>query len=483
MRGWALILAFSLAGVVLPACRSNPNTHNVAGLVRPRPDRAEGATPDWSTPVLGRTEEDAASPSRLERAPVPDARTRPHIGDGVPRKLELRGAPLSEALHLIASLANVNIYLDAGLDQTIDLSFPSVTLDDALSALLDRNGLGLVEDPPGIFWVTRADGGEVITRRFQLRSIDGGEILENLKALAPTATLVIDANANFMVARAPSREMDLLSDYLAGADRVKRQVLIEVEVLEVALDDRFEFGVQMLLSDPNFLGEAGLTVDQTLGQSADSFSAMVDLLDFDLSATIDALERFGTVNVISSPRVLAITRTSATIDVVREIPYVETSTEISSGAGSGTVGTTSQQTVAFKEAGIKLKVTPVIQEDELVQLAVVQEFSEVTDFFLGIPVLDTRRVDNQFVVRGDQAVLLGGLMQNRIREEDRGVPILMHLPLIGRLFRSDNDTQERRELLVMITARVLDPEQAAALSRQYERNFQQRVRGSGVTGP
>lgn len=477
----SMLLAF-LSAAALAACRSRPDARAVAGLEPARPDRAEAPRPDWDEAVLGRDQEPVFGP--FTPAPVVEAVAppRPRLGDESLRQIELRGVPLSEALHLIGSQAGVNLYLDAGLEQTIDVSFPAVTLDDALAVLLERNGLGLVEEPPGVYWVTRADGGEVLTRRFQLRSIDGSELLANLQALAPAATLVVDTNANFLVARAPSRELELLAEYLQAADRVKRQVLIEVEVLEVALDDHFEFGVQGLLSDPDFLGEAGLTVEETLGLSGDAFTATIDLLDFDLSATVDALERYGTVNVISSPRVLAITRTLASIDVIREIPYVETTTEISSGAGAGTVGTTSQETVAFKEAGIKLKVTPIIQEDELVQLAVLQEFSEVVDFFQGIPVLDTRRVDNQFVVRGDQAVLLGGLMQNRTREEDQGVPVLMHIPVLGRLFRSDEDTQERRELLVMITARVLDPEQAAALSRLYEQNFERRLRGSGVPG-
>jgi general secretion pathway protein D len=474
------VLLFGVCGAVLAACRLAPDARHVAGLVPPRPDRAAPVV-DWREPRI-ELPRAAAAPSE----PPPSAAAlppRPRLGDETPRQLDLRGAPLSEALHLIGALAGVNLYLDAGLDRPVDASFPAVRLDDALTVLLERNGLDLSEDPPGIFWVTRADAGRLETRRFQLSSIAGADLLENLKALVPGATLVVDPNANFLVVRAPRAELELVAEYLGAADRVKRQVLIEVEVLEVGLSDEFQLGLEHALSDPDFLGEAGLVLEQGLSVDSSDFSATIDLDDFDLATTITALERFGTVNVISSPRVLAITNTQAAIDVIREIPYVETTTEISSGSGAGTVGTTSQQSVAFKEAGIKLVVAPVIQEGGLVQLAVKQEFSEVVDTFLGIPVLDTRRVDNQFVVRGDQAVLLGGLLQNKTREEDRGVPVLMHIPLLGRLFRSDADTHERRELLVMITARVLDPEEAAELSRRYEHGFQQRLQGSGVGTP
>ncbi|MSR61026.1 MAG: hypothetical protein EXS08_01080 [Planctomycetes bacterium] len=382
----------------------------------PRPDRAADERVAWRAkatlpPVP------SAPPAVIESTPEP--RARPRFGDDTLRQLDLRGAALSEALHLIATLAGVNIYLDGGLDQAIDVSFPAVTLDDALDVLLERNGLALVEDPPGIFWVMRSDGSDVAVQRFQLRSIAGVDLLENLRALVPAATLVVDPNANFLVARAPRRDLELVGDYLAAADRVKRQVLIEVEVLEVILNDDFQLGMQHAFNDPNVLGAAGVTISSDLATAGDIFSATLDFHDFDLVSTITALERFGTVNVISSPRVLAITNTQASIDVIREIPYIETSTAIDAGTGNGAT-TTSQQSVAFKEAGIKLKVTPVIQEGELVQLAVTQEFSEVVDVFLGIPVLDSRRVDNHFVVRGDQAVLLGGLMQNRRKPAGRG---------------------------------------------------------------
>lgn len=474
----ALVLTLQAAA----ACHS-PRRGPGTAVQAPRADRERAPQAHWNEPVtrLALPERVGADAPQQGAAPSPAEVVVPRLSDDAVRQLDLRGAPLSEALHLIGSLAGVNMYLDAGLDRPVDASFPAVTLDDALEVLLERNGLVLVEDPPGMFFVSRADGSEDLSRRFQLRSTNGGDLLENLRALAPGVTIVLDPNQNFVLARGPKRELDVVADYLEAADKVKLQVLIEVEILEIALDDEFQLGIEMALTDPDFLGEFGLGVSQDLSTSSGAFSATLDLNDFSLSSTIDALETFGTVQVISSPRVLAITNTSALIEVIQEIPYVETTTAITSGSGAGTVGTTSQASVAFKDSGIKLSVSPVVQEADLVQLSVNQEFSEVIDTFQGIPVLNRRKVENQFVVRGDQAVLLGGLLQDRTSEEDRGVPLLMHIPILGRLFRSDADNRQRRELLVMMTARVLDPEEAARLSRVYEQRFQERVGASGAT--
>jgi type II secretory pathway component HofQ len=418
----------------------------------------------------------AGGQAQPERTPP---REPPHIGDDVPRELELRGAALSEALHLIASMAGLNIYLDADLSQAVDASFPSVTLDDALSVLLARNGLELVEEPPGVYWVTRNDGSEAAMARFQLGSANGADLVENLKALVGSDTvLVVDPDQNFLIVRGRQRDVDAVGEYLSGADRLKRQVLIEVEILEVDLSDEFQLGLLHALSDDDLLGDAALDVSADFSTNAGQFLATITSEDGTWTTTINALRRYGVVNVLSSPRVLALSNTPAKIDVVTEIPYIDTSTSIT--GGGGTTGTTSQQTVAFKEAGIKLMVTPVIQADGVVQLAIQQEFSEVVDFFNGIPVLDKRNVDTKLLVRERESVALGGLIQSRRQEEDTGIPVLMHLPLLGRLFRSDEDRGRRRELLVLLTPRILDPSQANDLARTLRHDFQARARASGA---
>ncbi|MEW6071881.1 MAG: secretin N-terminal domain-containing protein [Planctomycetota bacterium] len=420
----------------------------------------------------------AAVPSPPE-APAPP----PRIGDDTPRQLDLRGVPLSEAVHLIAAMAGVNVYLDADLGQPVDASFPAVTLDDALAILLARNGLALVEDPPGIFWVAPDDESQPAAATFQLQSINGEDVLANLQGLLSDDTaLVVDRNQNLVIVRGSRADVEAARAYLAEADRLKRQVLIEVEILEIILDDEYSFGLRHVLSDPDFLGESTLEIDQDLSTGAEAFTATLDLHGYSLSSTIDALSSYGIVRVLSSPRVMAITNTQATIQVVTEIPYIETSTSIQ-GGGAGQVGTTSQTSVAFKEAGIKLEVTPVVQAGGVVQLAVNQELSEVVDFFLGVPVLDKRTVVNQFLVNGTETAVIGGLMQDRVSEVDEGVPVLMHVPLLGRLFRNDHDETQKRELLILITPRELDPSAAAALAGQYESQFEARSRAGGFADP
>jgi type II secretory pathway component GspD/PulD (secretin) len=166
---------------------------------------------------------------------------------------------------------------------------------------------------------------------------------------------------------------------------------------------------------------------------------------------------------------MTVSNREASIQVVEEIPYIQV-TAVTSGTTGG-VGSTVQETVEFKEAGIRLKVTPTIQGDDILQIVVDQELSEVIDFFNSIPVLDTRKLTTQFLVRDGETVVLGGLMQDRHSEQNRGVPLLMHIPIIGRFFRSDEDSSTKRELLLFVTSRVLDPGQAARLAPVYQQDY------------
>ncbi len=466
------VLAFALAGSA--SCGVVPHaTKPLEPTLAARRD----ADLRWATKVEEPPLEAAPrAVSSYSSVPPPQ---RPRLGDDVPRELDLRGVPLGEALHLIASMAGVNLLLDAGLSERVDASFPAVKLDDALSVLLARHGLRMVEDPPGIFRVTRADALVPVQAQFALSSVQGPDIVANLQALVSGATkIVVEPGQNFLVVQGPERDVDTVARYLGQADRPEPQVLIEAEILEVALDDRFQFGVQHLLQDADLTGRAMIDVDQDFSTADDSFSGVISLNGFDLTTTVNAIEEFGSVHIVSSPRVLAVTNTEARIDVVTEVPYIQTTTSIT--GTSGQIGTTSQQSVAFKEAGVKLTVTPSVRSGGIVRLVIDQEFSEVVDFFQGIPVLDSRHLATQFLVREDQAVVLGGLIENRKTEDDRGVPILMHLPLLGRLFRGDDDRLQRRELLILITSRILDPEEAAALAGEYQRDFAKKSQGAGV---
>ena len=436
------------ATALLGAC------HHPSIGVEPWPEEVFGGMQD--SPLLL----DLGTP-QLETEPAPAV--VPRIGDDRLYDLDFGEASLAEAINMIAQKAEANIYLDTDLSQQINASFPSVTLDDALQALLSRNGLRLAQGPGEVFWIESNDGSKPTLAEFQLSSIRAADVAENVLGLVSGDTrVVVDTAHNYVLVRGTEGDVNAIGAYLRGVDRLKPQVLIELHLFEVRLDDSFDWAVNGSF-DGTVSGDT-LSLLQSLGSATAPFSAT--LTDDDFQLTIQTLRRYAGLELLSSPRVLAVTNTEALVEVVEEIPYIEV-TSVTSGTTGG-IGSTVQETVQFKEAGLKLAVTPTIQADGVLQVAINQELSEVIDTFNSIPVLDTRTLGSSFLVRDRETIVLGGLMQDRHQEVDRGVPLLMHVPILGSLFKSDADVVEKRELLVFVTTRILDPAQAARLAPFYQ---------------
>jgi type II secretory pathway component GspD/PulD (secretin) len=314
-------------------------------------------------------------------------------------------------------------------------------------------------------------------RTFRPRSASATVVAENVRALvAASTTVVIEPSQNLIVVRGTRDDIEIVRNYLIKADGAQRQVLIEVRVLEVTLGDNFQLGITHDVAGS--LDGHLFNLIQGLGTTDTSFEFNFTSRDGDVDSTINAIRRLTGTDLVSSPRVLALTGTEASIEVIREVPYINvTSTQTSSGTGQGT---SVLQQVQFKEAGMKMTVTPTIQDDGSVRILIDQELSEVIDTFNQIPVIDRRTIKSNFLVQDRSTVVLGGLMQDKRTQVDKGMPGLMDIPLLGRLFRSDNDVADKRELLVFLTPRIVQPEEAELLNGILKREYSERISETGV---
>ena len=449
--------------------------------------RAEPETDGSREPVLSLPLELPPPTPRREPASVisPHARAEQRIlvpaaleGEETFR-LELRDRPLGEAIHTIAEMGGVNVYLDSNLSQRVDASFPSVRLSDALRTLLLRNELQMTEDPPGVWWVSSHASNLPARAQFRVSSVNLNEVAGYLgNMVGAGTTVIVDAGRNLVVVSGSRADVDFVGEYLEAADRLQSQVLIEARIVEVTLDDRFELGISHDFGNLD-IGDGAISVMQSLRTTNNgNFAISLADDDGDVDSTISALKQYLGLELISSPRVVAINGTQAKIEVVREIPYIQVTSTTTSGGGN--LGTAVLEEVQFKEAGVKLSVTPAIQEDRVIQIQIVQELSEVVERFNGIPVIDTRMVSTSFQVGDGQTLVIGGLMQDRASKSDRGVPGLMNIPLLGRLFRSDEDQTEKRELILFLTPTIVDSGQASALTNTFRDVYRERRAALGL---
>ena len=189
--------------------------------------------------------------------------------------------------------------------------------------------------------------------------------------------------------------------------------------------------------------DSSRAVDLGVIDSFGNFTWSVISGDVMLGLEISALEESGFAEIVSQPKVITGDKQQASIESGTEIAYQEAS---ASGA----------TTVAFKEAVLKLDVTPQITPDDniIMDLKINQDnVGELTN--AGIPTIDVTELNTQVLVADGQTVVLGGIFQNNVVTGQSKVPLLGDIPVLGRLFRKDTKSEDKKELIIFVTPRIM----------------------------
>jgi MSHA biogenesis protein MshL len=250
---------------------------------------------------------------------------------------------------------------------------------------------------------------------------------------------------------------------------IQRQVLIEAKIVEVTLDRSFEFGV-----DWNVIAKAGTGTIAAHSTMAPRATGNVEFTlsggNGQINVVLNALETQGDVRVLSSPRVSALNNQRAVFDVTTgEIVFNVTQTPVPNPGGLPTF--VAQVTPQQVNVGIVLDVLPQIGADNTVTMNIRPVVTSVsrTETFIGpdnvrftAPVIDTRETDTMARLRGNETIIIGGLMQTRREKIRSGIPGLRSIPLLGALFTTYKDVERKAELVIFLTPTIIAGQPAAA---------------------
>jgi general secretion pathway protein D len=246
---------------------------------------------------------------------------------------------------------------------------------------------------------------------------------------------------------------------LADLDRPVRAALVEVMVAEVRLTGSETFGVEWL--SQQIQRSNGSVIGGTLGNLGVSRGTGLSLAFSDrsgvLRALFSALSSSSKARLLSSPKVVARNGESATITVGSEVPVITSQQSGGSGNAPGSV----LQTVQYRSTGVILKVRPIIHSSTRLDLEISQEVSSAAETRTGVsssPTISTRKIDTKMSLRDGSTVLLGGLISSSDGNSETGVPFAREIPILGNLFKSQSGSNERTELIMLITPYVINDE-------------------------
>jgi general secretion pathway protein D len=267
-------------------------------------------------------------------------------------------------------------------------------------------------------------------------------------------TIVPDSRANSLLIRANRADFELTKAAVQQIDVRPLQVLIEVLIVEARRDRSFALSLEAAVADQHVKGSGNTTVggSYTPGtQTTGDFTLHVTGLGPSaLSATITAAAGRGDVKIVSRPVVLTANDEQAEVVVGSQRPFVQVSRTLPTDA------TVRDEVVQYRDVGTKLNVRPTISGDGSVQLSVAQEVSSATaETQFNAPVISTRSVKTDLLVKDGQTIALGGLTDKEHDIQSGGVPFLSSMPFIGGIFGRQSRTTTETELFIFLTPHVI----------------------------
>lgn len=293
---------------------------------------------------------------------------------------------------------------------------------------------------------------------------------------------IVDERTNSIILTDTEEKIVAFRQVIDQVDIPIRQVMIEARIVIANNDFRKELGASIggAIWANNRHGRSiytGKVLDADDFEVDDQGNETVTTEDFfDLSATgtdnaaagkfawniiqnniflgleLSALEDSGYAEIVSQPKVITGDKQQASIESGTEIPYRDaTATTGVGGGGGGGVAAS----ISFKKALLRLDVTPQITpDDKIIMDLIINQDSPGEDTSAG-PTIDLTKLETQVLVPNGQTVVLGGIFQNNILTSQSKIPVLGDIPLLGRLFRRDTNSENKRELLIFITPRIM----------------------------
>ncbi|MFC4700071.1 type II and III secretion system protein [Glaciecola siphonariae] len=277
----------------------------------------------------------------------------------------------------------------------------------------------------------------------------------------------VDESLNTILFSGSGKQWLQILPIIKRLDKPAPSVMVEVILVEVQLNDNEETGVEWLANSS--LGDFGLSFG-TLGRLGIEGTGLgLGLVNSagQTRAVINAFYENRRANIRSRPRIMVKSGGEASIDVGNEIPIVTSQAQAVTDGDAPIIATN-----GYRKTGVILDIKPTVHASGFVDIDIKQELSEAADNGgEGNPTILNRSLETTVTLRDGGSVLIGGLISSTTSEGQRGVPILGKLPLIGNLFRTNSNNQDRTELMVMIIPYILSsPDEAESLTDELQQS-------------
>jgi type IV pilus assembly protein PilQ len=403
----------------------------------------------------------ANEPSRPSSAPPAADAT-----DNRRMSLDVQGAEVETVLRSLSEFSGKNIVASKEVKGTVSMKLRNVPWRHALDILLRAQALGMVENGSTIVvsnvetlrkeemerrTAERAQE-ELLPLQTRIIPVSYANAAEMAKSIEKTLTkrghIETDSRTNALLVTDIDERLDQAESMIRSLDTRTPQVEIVARLVDVDNAATRALGIEWDLNNLD-IGDAGNRerVQVTPGNVPSPAGTVKfgTVKGFgSLEATLTALETQNKANIISNPRITTVNNREASVVVGQQIPLI-----VQDFAGNAVTQLTT--------IGIKLSVTPHINVGNKITMDVHPEVSDLSSqaTVQGGIIINTTMADTRVMVNDGETAVIGGLIRSNESVTERGVPVLMDIPLVGMLFKSSSKTKQKRELLIFLTPKIL----------------------------
>lgn len=450
----------------------------------------------WSSRAPGDLRAPTATPARAPEVSLPDDEPAPAAQGQVPAPritVTWDRASIADVIGGFAAFSGRTIVLGKDVKGEVTAEIKNQPWTEAFAAVLATQGLQAIELPGGIIRVdapatlAALDSTEPLTTRMvPVNYANAGQVLGSVKSiLSKRGTVVADTSTNALIVTETRSRIQEVTDFVKQLDVRTPQISIQTKIIFVdrtnieAMGVRYDFGADNLADgprynvlkravDPNtgeplddeaeaFFGGDGVAAianaEAVINQPALKLIWQTTLGGFSFTTFLEALRQLDLADVQAEPSIVTLDNREAIIKVGEDIPV-----RIIDFSSSGSGDDQPRATVQFKETGIMLRVTPHVTNNRQILLQLEAERSNIRTLAaadLGFTI-QKQNAKNQLLIADGETAVIGGLTVTSVTKNKSGIPMLVDLPLVGKLFGFSRTQEQRQDLIILVTPRIID---------------------------
>jgi general secretion pathway protein D len=376
-----------------------------------------------------------------------------------PVTVEFRDAPLKSVFEVLSRASGINFVFDRDIrpDLRTTIYLRDTSIEDAVNFLLVTNQLEkkILNDNTILVYPNLPNKAreyeELMVKSFYLANADVKQTMNLIKTVVKTRDVFIDERLNLLVMRDTPEAIRLAEKLIAAQDLAEPEVLLEVEVLEVQRSKLQELGIRYPAQASVGLEGAGGPGEATLEELQGSVPPLVRINVTDPALVINLRRQDGNTNILANPRIRVKNREKAKIHIGDRLPVITTTSTANVGVS---------ESVQYLDVGLKLDVEPNVYLEDEVAMKVALEVSNIVQEIRSLSGtltyrIGTRNTATVLRVANGETQVLAGLISDEDRRTADKVPGLADMPMLGRLFTSNNDTRTQTEIVLLITPYVV----------------------------